>query len=101
MTSWLLAAAATAQGWPAKPLRIVPPFPAGGGTDIAARIVAQKLGEQLGQTVLVDNRAGAGGMIGTDLAAKATPAQLGSHIQAESAKWAKLVAVAKVKADAP
>lgn len=68
-----LAAHAHAQNWPAKPLRLVTPFPAGGGTDIAARVVAQKLGAQLGQNVLVDNRAGAGGVIGTDLAAKSPP----------------------------
>ena len=62
---------ATAQTYPAKPIRIVVPFPPGGGTDVVARTVAQKMHETLGQTVVVDNRAGANGIIGTDLVAKA------------------------------
>jgi tripartite-type tricarboxylate transporter receptor subunit TctC len=66
----LAAGAAHAQSYPAKAIRIIVPFPAGGGTDIVARIVGLKLGESLGQTIIVDNRAGAGGTIGTDLAAK-------------------------------
>ncbi len=69
----LLAPAAQAQGYPARPIRLVVPFPAGGATDIFARAVSQKLGERLGQSVVVDNKPGAGGTIGSDLAAKAAP----------------------------
>ena len=65
------AAPAAAQSYPAKPLRFVVPFPPGGGNDIVGRVVAQKLAEGLGQTVIVDNRGGAGGTLGTDLVAKA------------------------------
>ena len=57
--------------YPNKPIRLIVPFPAGGSTDIVGRIVAQKLSERLGQTVIVENRAGAGGTIGADAAAKA------------------------------
>jgi tripartite-type tricarboxylate transporter receptor subunit TctC len=64
---------AAAQAWPARTVRIVVPFPPGGGTDIISRTVAQKLGETWGQAVVVDNRGGANGIIGTDLAAKAKP----------------------------
>ena len=66
-------AAAAQQAYPTRPLRIVIPWPPGQATDLMARIVAQKLSEQLGQQVIADNRPGAGGMIGTDMAAKATP----------------------------
>ena len=71
----LLASAddAPAQAYPSRPIRIVSPGPAGGGTDIAARLIGQKLTEQWGQQVLVDNRGGAGGVIGMDLVAKAPP----------------------------
>ena len=64
---------AHAQNYPNKPVRIIVPFAPGGATDIVTRIVGQKLGEVWGQTVVVDNRAGAGGNIGADLAAKGTP----------------------------
>ena len=66
-------AAAAAEPYPARPVRFVVAFPPGGGTDIIARSIAQKLGERLGQQVLIDNRPGAGGNIGTDLVAKSSP----------------------------
>lgn len=67
----LLSQGAAAQGYPTKPIRLVVPFPAGGATDIFARAVSQKLGEKLGTTIVVDNKPGAGGTIGSDLVAKA------------------------------
>ncbi len=65
-----LAAAAQASDFPSKAIRIVVPFPPGGATDAAARLVAVKMSEHWGQPVLVDNRAGAGGNVGSDLVAK-------------------------------
>jgi tripartite-type tricarboxylate transporter receptor subunit TctC len=62
-----------AQQYPTKPVRLIVPQPPGGGADIVARLIAQKLGEQLGQQVVVDNRAGAGGIVGTELVARAQP----------------------------
>ena len=67
----LAALPVAAQNYPAKPIRLVVPFPAGGATDIFARAVSQKLGEKLGTTVVVDNKPGAGGTIGSDIVAKA------------------------------
>lgn len=64
---------ANAQNYPTKTIRMVAPFPPGGTTDILARIAAQKLAEGLGQQVVVDNRPGAGGNIGTELVAKSPP----------------------------
>ncbi len=81
LTSALLLAAASlfapavlAQAaYPNRPIRLVVPFPAGGATDIFARAVSQKLGERLNTTIVVDNKPGAGGTIGSDIVAKATP----------------------------
>ncbi len=69
----LLAGTATAQTYPVKPIRMGVPFPAGGPTDIVGRTMAQKLSESLGQQVIVDNRGGAGGIIGTEQVAKSPP----------------------------
>lgn len=64
---------AQAQAWPTKPVRIINPFPAGGGTDTFARPLAAKLGQSLGQTVIIENQGGAGGTVGAANAARATP----------------------------
>lgn len=64
---------APAERYPYRPIRLIQPFPPGGGADVAARFVGQTLTERLGQTVVVDNRGGAGGAIGTELAAQAAP----------------------------
>ena len=66
-------AARAADAYPAKPVRFVVAFPPGGGTDIIARAIAQKLAERIAQQVVVDNRPGAGGNIGTDIVAKSAP----------------------------
>jgi len=63
--------AAFAQAYPNKPIRLVVPFPAGGATDLFARTLSQKMGEKLGTTLVIDNKPGAGGAIGSDLVAKA------------------------------
>ncbi len=68
-----MGASALAQTFPAKPVRIVVAFPAGGGVDIVARLLAPKLAEAWGQQVIVDNRAGASGVIGTEFAARSAP----------------------------
>ncbi len=62
-----------AQEYPSRPVRIIVPYPAGGGTDIATRIIAQKLSDRLKQQFFVDDRAGANGNLGTELIAKAAP----------------------------
>jgi tripartite-type tricarboxylate transporter receptor subunit TctC len=66
-------AAAPAQDYPTRPVRVIVPFPAGGITDVGARIVSQKLGEALGQPTVIENRAGASGTLGVDAVTKATP----------------------------
>src|SRR5690348_15329015 len=70
-----LAIAGTARAqetWPTRPVRIVVPFPAGGTTDLLARLYAQRLTDTLGQSVVVENRGGGGGSIGADVVAKST-----------------------------
>ncbi|MET3442012.1 tripartite-type tricarboxylate transporter receptor subunit TctC [Variovorax paradoxus] len=69
----LVAGAAFAQAWPAKPITVIVPFPPGGPTDVATRIVAQKMSQGLKQNILIDNRSGASGTIGAAAAAKAAP----------------------------
>ena len=68
-----LTTAAAAQDYPTKPLRLIIPFPPGGSNDVVGRIVATQLGERLGKQVVVDNRGGAGGVLGTEVAANAPP----------------------------
>ena len=68
-----LAPIAGAQGYPTRPIRLVAPFPPGGGVDINARILADPLGKALGQTIVVDNRAGAGGRLGVEIVAYSNP----------------------------
>ncbi|HYL26153.1 MAG TPA: tripartite tricarboxylate transporter substrate binding protein [Burkholderiales bacterium] len=81
------AALAHAQPYPAKPIHLIVPFPPGGGNDTVARAIAQQVGPDLGQPVVIDNRPGAGGSVGAELAAKAPPdgytlflAGVGSHV---------------------
>jgi tripartite-type tricarboxylate transporter receptor subunit TctC len=71
--SLLLCAAALAQDYPAKPLRFIVPFPPGGGNDTVARAIAQQMSPALGQPVVIDNRPGAGGLVGNEYAAKQPP----------------------------
>jgi tripartite-type tricarboxylate transporter receptor subunit TctC len=69
----LHAVVAGAQAWPAKPLKLVTPFPPGGSADVIARLIANQLSVQLGQPVVIDNRPGAGGLVGNEYAAKQPP----------------------------
>jgi tripartite-type tricarboxylate transporter receptor subunit TctC len=73
LASLAFAAGAVAQAFPSKPIRILVPFPAGGTTDIVARLVGQRMSEQVGQPVLVENRAGAGGTIAAAEVARSAP----------------------------
>lgn len=73
IAAWLAPAASFAQDFPSRAITIIVPQPPGGGTDIISRIVAQQLSEQFGKPVVIENKAGAGTLVGTDAAAKATP----------------------------
>src|SRR6267378_5264736 len=69
----LAAACAWGEEWPAKPVRFIVPYPPGGGTDVIARILQQPLSDALGHPVVIENRGGAGGALGTEAAAKSAP----------------------------
>lgn len=71
--SSIIALTTQAQSYPTKPIRIVVPIAPGGSTDIVGRLFAQKLSEQMGQTIIVDNRAGAGSVIGSEIVSKSSP----------------------------
>ena len=73
VTCWAQAQTATSAVWPSKTIRIIVPYPTGGVSDNATRVLAERLTKALGQTVVVENRAGAGGTVGTDIVAKAAP----------------------------
>src|SRR5262245_4669848 len=64
---------ASAQAHPSRPLRLITPFPPGGSVDLAARVIGQWLSERLGQQVVIENRPGAGGNVGSEVAAKTSP----------------------------
>ena len=69
----LLVGSAQAQEWPSKPVRFIVPYPPGGGTDVIARIVQEPLSKALGQQIVIENRGGAGGALGTEAAARSSP----------------------------
>src|SRR5205814_10213942 len=69
----LTASAAAQSDYPNRPIRLIIPFPAGGSNDIVGRAIAQQMGDRLGKQVIIDNRTGAGRVIGTELAAHAAP----------------------------
>src|SRR5262245_38204540 len=86
-----LVAPAAAQSWPTRPVTLVVPFAAGGPSDVAGRIIAQRLGEVLGQQVIVENPSGAGGTVGSSRVAKAPPdgyqfviGNIGTHAWSQS-----------------
>jgi tripartite-type tricarboxylate transporter receptor subunit TctC len=70
---WLTGAVRAQGQWPTKPITYIVPFPAGGTTDVLGRLIGQKLGSALGQTIVIDNRGGAGGSLGSEIAARAAP----------------------------
>ncbi|MGH8700395.1 MAG: Bug family tripartite tricarboxylate transporter substrate binding protein, partial [Burkholderiales bacterium] len=92
-----VAPVAFAQKYPTKPIRLIAPFPPGGGTDILSRVIAVPLTRSLGQPVVVDNRPGAGGAVGAELAARAEPD--GYSLVLVSSSYAATAAYHKVPYD--
>lgn len=96
--------ALAAEPYPLKPVRIIVAFPPGGFVDLGARVVAGPLGAALGQQVVADNRGGAGGIVGTELAARATPSPLApqeftAFVKSKVEKWAKVVSATGMTAE--
>ena len=95
--------------WPSKSITYIVPFPAGGTTDVLARLIAQKLGPALGTTIIIDNKGGAGGSVGSEIAARAAPDgytllgsdmtidQISAFQKEEVAKWAQVIKSANSK----
>lgn len=73
LCTWAFATGAAAQTWPDRPVRVIVPFPPGGGADVVIRILQPRMSEALGQPLVIENRAGAGGNIGTEAAARSAP----------------------------
>src|SRR5947207_15470265 len=96
MVAMLLGSGAYAQSWPQKPVRFIVPFPPGGATDISARLLGERLTQIWGQTVVIENRGGAGGGVGAAEAARAAPdgytlcVPSGSAVTAHHRLYAKL-----------
>jgi tripartite-type tricarboxylate transporter receptor subunit TctC len=97
-----------AQPWPTRPLTMINPFAAGGPNDVLARLFAQRMGEILGQRIIIENVGGAGGMNGADRAAKAVPdgytflqgtVGTATFVQSEIAKWAAPIKASGVSVD--
>ena len=82
---------AGAQSYPTKTVRLVSPFPPGGSVDVVGRILAAKLSGNFGQQVIVDNRSGASGIIGTELVAKAPPEEFAMRLAGELKKWGDVI----------
>ena len=95
----LIAHTAAAQGFPARPVKILAGFPPGGGTDVMARILGQKLSEMWGQQIVVENRPGASGTIAADLVAKSAPGRFSTTIcwpHISESFWPRMRAITSV-----
>ncbi len=104
---------AAAQSYPSRPVRLIVPFPPGGSNDLVGRMIAAQLSTRLDKPVFVENQGGAGGLIGTEMAARSqpdfetegaeplsmSPEEVGRFIAAETAKWARVVKDAGIRAE--
>ena len=90
---------ASAQAYPNKPVRVIVQYPPGGTPDIYGRIMSAELGKLWNQSVVVENRTGASGTIGTELVDKAAPEEFAAQIKADHATWGRLIKASGVKLD--